>query len=81
MKSSGAKKASITFPPELERALRKRAKKEHRTMSGLVQEATRHYLSVKEFEELQREFSLEAARIGIRSEEDLNEAIHSTRRS
>lgn len=81
MKYSGAKKASITLPQELERALRQRAKKEQRTISGLVQEATRHYLSIKEFEELQREVALQAARIGLRSEEDVNEAVHAVRRS
>ena len=50
-------------------------------MSGLIQEAARHYLSVKEFEELQREFALQAVRIGLRSEEDVNEAVHAVRRS
>lgn len=44
---AAAKKMSITLPSELERALSKMAKEEHRTMSGVIQESARFYLRSK----------------------------------
>ena len=78
MKSS-AKKLSITLPPDLERGLQKRAKSEHRTMSGVLQESARFYLMTKEWEELQKEMSLRARSLGIKNEEDVDRLIHEAR--
>jgi metal-responsive CopG/Arc/MetJ family transcriptional regulator len=80
MKSSPAKKASISLPASLERELKRIAGKEHRTLSGVLQEAARYYISARRFEELQREVSLAAARHGVRSDEELDELVHAARR-
>lgn len=47
---SAAKKLSITLPSDLERALTRRAKEEHRTMSGILQESAKLYLRSKNME-------------------------------
>jgi hypothetical protein len=47
---SAAKKLSITLPSDVERALAKRAKEEHRTMSGILQESAKLYLRSKSLE-------------------------------
>lgn len=47
---SAAKKLSITLPSDLERALTRRAKEEHRTMSGIIQESAKLYLRSKNLE-------------------------------
>ena len=79
MKSSSAKKASITLPAELDKRLRKLAKKEHRTLSGVVQEAARYYLSVREWEEAQRALAIAGRNLGLRNEEDVDALIHDLR--
>jgi|GEM_PF-1702226 len=76
MESSQAVKASITLPKKLEADLRKVAKKEHRTLSGLLQEAARCYLNVRQWEDLQQELSVKAARQGLKSEADVADMIH-----
>lgn len=79
MKSS-AKKLSITLPPGLERAVKKRAKVEQRTMSGILQESARFYLATKEWEELQQELSVKARQLGLQSEDDVDRLVHDSRR-
>ncbi|MBI2982240.1 MAG: CopG family transcriptional regulator [Deltaproteobacteria bacterium] len=80
MKSSQARKTSITLPEGLEEELKARAETEHRTLSGLLQEAARFYLQTKKWEALQRELSLKAKAVGIRTEEDVDRLIHQLRR-
>jgi len=79
MKSSQAKKASITLPAEMEKQLQKVAKEEHRTLSGVLQEAARQYLATHRWEALQREVSLKARGLGIHNEEDVDKLIHAMR--
>lgn len=79
MKSSYAKKLSVTVPADLEEELQKAAKREHRTLSGVIHEAARFYLSVKEWEDLQRKVALKAATKGIRTEEDVDSLVHEMR--
>lgn len=80
MKSSSAKKASITLPPDLERDLRLRAKKERRTLSGVIQEASRYYIQLKKYEDIQRDLSLRAADSGWVTEDDVDQAVHEVRK-
>ena len=80
MKSSSAKKASITLPPDLERDLKKLAKAENRTLSGIIQEATRYYLNIRQYEQLQRSAVLRAAEKGVFDEDDLQAVIESYRK-
>lgn len=80
MKSSQARKTSITLPEELEGELREQAETERRTLSGLIQEAARFYLNTKKWESLQRELSLKGRAMGIRSEDDVDRLIHQVRR-
>jgi metal-responsive CopG/Arc/MetJ family transcriptional regulator len=70
---------SISLPVPLERELMKEAKVEHRTKSGLIQEAIRFYLESKRWKKLQRETAERARRLGIRSEDDVEDLIDSIR--
>lgn len=79
MKSSTAKKVSITFPAEMERELQKVAREEQRTLSGVLQEAARFFLNTKEWESLQKQASLKAVAAGVRSEDDVDQLIHDMR--
>jgi len=70
---------SLSLPASLERELIKEAKAEHRTKSGLIQEAIRYYLESKRWKRLQRETAERARQLGIRSEDDVEELIDSIR--
>jgi hypothetical protein len=79
-KKSNAKKASITLPPELEVELRKRAKSKNRGLSEILQEASRFYLKIKQFEELQEKLSSNARSKGIIDENDVDNLVHKSRK-
>ncbi len=79
MKSSYAQKASITLPKTLAAELQKVARQEHRTLSGVLQEAARFYLHTRQLEQLQRECSVQAMRMKIHSEDDVDRLIHASR--
>ena len=70
-------KTSISLPSDLHSNLKRLASKEQKSISGLIQEATKTYLQIKQLEELQAHFSVEALKAGIRTEEDLDDLIHS----
>jgi len=80
MKSSQARKTSITLPEKLEEELRSRAEAEHRTLSGILQEAARFYLNIRKWEALQQELSLKARAMGIKTEADVNRLVHELRK-
>ena len=80
MKSSQAKKTSITLPERLEGELRIQAEEEHRTLSGILQEAARFYLNIRKWESLQQELAPRARRLGIQTEEDVDQMVHELRR-
>lgn len=70
---------SISLPPQIARALRRVQSKEHRSRSAVVQEALRQYLEWKEFKALQRDLSIRARAMGIRTEEDVERLVHEFR--
>ena len=80
MKSSLAKKTSITLPPSLEEELQDQAENEHRTLSGIIQEAARYYLRMKKWESLQQELAVKARSMKIRNEKDVDRLVHQGRR-
>ena len=76
MKSSLAKKTSITLPAGLEEELKTQAVTEHRTLSGILQEAARYYLNIRRWKTLQEELAPQARRLGIRNERDVDTIVH-----
>jgi predicted DNA-binding protein len=80
MKSSLAKKTSITLPAALEEELKSQADAEHRTLSGILQEAARYYLNIKKWESLQADLAPKARTLGLRNEKDVERLIHGLRR-
>ena len=79
MKSSFARKTSITLPEKLEEDLQSWAQLEHRTLSGILQEAARFYLNIKRWEAHQAELAPKARLLGIRTEKDVDRLIHKAR--
>lgn len=70
---------SISLPIPLARELEKEARVEHRTKSGVIQEAIRYYLETKRWKKLQRETAERARQLGIRSEDDVEALMDSIR--
>lgn len=79
MKSSQARKTSITLPERLEGELRVQAEAEHRTLSGILQEAARFYLNIRKWESFQQELAPKARAMGIKTEEEVNRLVHESR--
>jgi CopG family transcriptional regulator/antitoxin EndoAI len=73
------KTLSVTLPPEMLTRAEQLAKKEHRTMSELVREALRQYERKNRWDELNTYGRTTAQAAGIRTEEDVVDAIHAMR--
>lgn len=71
---------SISLPKALEQDLIKEARQEHRTKSGVIQEAIRYYLESRRWKKLQREIAERARLAGIVSEDDVERIIDEIRR-
>ena len=74
------KTLSVTLPPEMLTRAEQLAKKEHRTMSELVREALRQYERKSWWDEMNEYGRKTAEAAGVKSEQDVVEAIHSIRR-
>lgn len=71
---------SISLPVPLSRELEKEARIEHRTKSGMIQEAIRYYLENKRWKKLQRDIAERARRAGVVSEDDIEDLVDEIRR-
>ncbi|MBI1883728.1 MAG: ribbon-helix-helix protein, CopG family [Chlamydiae bacterium] len=71
---------SFSIPKILEQELKKEARKEHRTKSGLIQEAIRFYLENKRWKKLQQDIILRASRLGISSPDDVEDMVDEERK-
>jgi predicted transcriptional regulator len=74
------KTLSVTLPPEMLTRAEQLAKKEHRTMSELVREALRQYERRSWWDEMNAYGRKTAEAAGVRSEQDVVDAIHARRR-
>jgi CopG family transcriptional regulator / antitoxin EndoAI len=81
-----AKTVSITLPPDLLLKAQEIAQREHRTMSELMREALRTYMSERQartqqsWQELLQYGQARAKELGITTEEDVDRLIHEYRR-
>jgi CopG family transcriptional regulator / antitoxin EndoAI len=73
------KTLSVTLPPEMLARAEELAKKENRTMSELVREALRQYERQRWWEEMNAYGRKTAEAAGVRTEEDVVDAIHAVR--
>ena len=73
------KTLSVMLPPEMLRRAEQLAKNEHRTMSELVREALRQYERKSWWDEMKEYGSKTAQAAGVKSEQDVIDAIHSMR--
>lgn len=74
------KAISVTIPYEITEKLDRISKKEYKTVSSLVSEALEVYCLKKELEEARRDFSGNACRKGIITEQDIDRVIHEFRK-
>jgi CopG family transcriptional regulator/antitoxin EndoAI len=74
------KTISVTLPPEMLTRAAQLAKKENRTMSELVREALRCYERKTWWDEMDAYGRKTAKAAGIKSEQDVIDAIHSMRK-
>jgi predicted transcriptional regulator len=74
------KTLSVTLPPEMFARAEELAKKENRTMSELVREALRQYERQRWWDEMNAFGRKTAEAAGVRTEEDVVDAIHAVRR-
>ncbi|MDL1870663.1 ribbon-helix-helix protein, CopG family [Deltaproteobacteria bacterium PRO3] len=70
---------SISLPASLDKELTREAKREHRTKSGMIQEAIRFFLESRKWKLLQQDISLRASRLGIGSDDDIEKLIDEIR--
>ena len=71
--------ASISLPDALSKEIDRVAKKEHRTRSGVIQEAVRQYLELRKWQVAQREVSARARSLGLVTEEDVERVVDEVR--
>lgn len=72
--------ASVSLPAEMTKEIERLAKEEHRTKSGVVQEAIRQYLEMKKWHGLQNKLSAMARRLGVSSDDDIEEIVDRVRK-
>lgn len=70
---------SISLPPALARELGRVARTEHRTKSGLIQDAIRYYLESRRWKALQQDIAYRAERAGIRTDDDIETLLDEIR--
>lgn len=70
---------SISLPKGLAKEVERIAKKEHRTKSGVIQEAVRQYLELRRWQQAQREVAARARRMGLAGEEDVERIVDEVR--
>jgi len=71
---------TISLPPKLVKEAEQLAREENRTKSELVREALRLYLEERRWRKLQLKTALQAQKLGIRTEEDVDRVVHEIRR-
>lgn len=72
--------ASISLPGEIIKEIEKVAKKEHRTKSGIVQDAVKQYLELRKWQVAQGEFAARARRLKLFSDDDVEGVVDEVRR-
>ena len=70
---------SFSVPPEFEKQIQKRAKREHRTISEFLREAVRQYVATRELEETRAKVSARLLKQGL-SEQDVEDAVNDQRK-
>lgn len=72
--------ASVSLPAEITKEIERLAKEEHRTKSGVVQEAIRQYLEMKKWQNLQTKLSHLARRHGVETDGDVEKIVDEVRK-
>lgn len=71
---------SISFPEAIVKEIGRVAKKEHKTKSGVVQDAVRQYLELRKWQQAQAKLSSLARRMGIGTDEDIEKLVDEVRK-
>jgi metal-responsive CopG/Arc/MetJ family transcriptional regulator len=73
------KAISVTLPYKLAEELEKESREEGKTVSFMVGEAVRAHLHREKWEKLREDFSEQARKMGVVTEEDIERIIHEYR--
>jgi len=71
---------TISLPRSLDQEVLYFCKEEHRTRSGLIQEAIRHYIELKKWRKLQGDISKRARKLGLNSDDDIEKLVDELRK-
>lgn len=70
---------SVSFPGPIAKEIDSLAKREHKTRSGVVQDAVRQYLEMRKWQKAQAEVSARARRLGISGDDDIEKIVDEVR--
>ena len=71
--------ASISLPEDIALEIERMAKKEHKTKSGVIQDAVRNYIESRKWQELQLKISPYARRLKIESDMEIEKIVDEVR--
>lgn len=75
-----AKTINISLPEQLLEEIDRKAREEYRSRSELIKEATLYYIQTRDnWQVLQGDISRKANAMGVKTEDDIEELIDSTR--
>ena len=71
--------ASISLPEDISKEIDQIAKVEHKTKSGIIQDAVRGYIEQKKWRELQMKVACRARKLKIESDADIEKLVAEVR--
>jgi metal-responsive CopG/Arc/MetJ family transcriptional regulator len=72
--------SSVSLPASLAKELAKIAKSEHRTRSGIIQEAARFYLETRRWRHLQHAMQVRVRSLGLGGDADIEALVDELRK-
>jgi metal-responsive CopG/Arc/MetJ family transcriptional regulator len=73
-------KTSISLPQALLSDLRMIAKKESQSLSAVMLQAARHFVQIRKWQLIQMELAVQARKMGLSTEADVDRMIHQSRK-
>ncbi len=71
--------ASISLPVEIIKEVERMAKTEHKTRSGIIQDAVRSYIELRKWFDLQQRLSAQARSLKLNTDDDVERLVDEVR--
>jgi len=75
-----SQKTSVSLPYDLLIQIKKMADDDGESVSAVIEQATRYYLMIHQWEKLQKKTAIFARKKNITTEDDVNRIVHESRR-